>query len=169
VLRVDDNFNVTQAIDATTKSVSSNLRNFTNTFETYLTNYIKGVAVNLGDGIDHSDFALPTFPFAFDLDAPEIPESNLNVRFDDVELFMELNMILAFGATYEINLYSTTTPIGIRIGQLLRLGVVAAVDLILSVESEGDINISSGFHIKLGNGTSFDIALFGDKISDMVL
>jgi hypothetical protein len=103
--------------------MSRNLRNFTNVFETYLSDYIKGVAVNLGDGIDHSDFALPTFPFAFDIDAPEIPESKLSIRFDDMELFLELNMILAFGATYEINLYSTTTPIGIRIGQLLHLGL----------------------------------------------
>lgn len=130
-LRVDNNFNATQAIESTTASVSNNVRNLTNSFETYLVNYTKGVLVNVQDGIDESDFAFPTFPFAFDLEIPEIPETHLRIRFDDTELYFELDTVINFGATYEISLYTTNTPVGISVGSMLRLGVVAALDLIL--------------------------------------
>lgn len=41
--------------------------------------------------------------------------------------------MLAIGATYEVNLFASPTPVGIKIGQLLQIGVVAAVDLIIEV------------------------------------
>jgi hypothetical protein len=168
-LQIDDNFDATQTIESPKASVSDNVRNLTDSFENYLVNCTEGFLLNLKDGIKASDFALPTLPFAFDLEVPEIPETHLKIRVDDTELYFELSTMLYVGATYQINLYTSSTPVGISIGTTLRLGVVAALDLILSVETVDALKICTGFHIKLEDGIVFDIALFGDRVSNMIL
>ena len=80
---------------------------------------------------------------------------------------MQIDTTLSLGATYTLNLYSSTTPLGIRITEELQLGIIFGVDLILSVQ--GEIDISSGFHIKLNDGVALNIAMFGDQVSDIVL
>ncbi|KAF2825407.1 hypothetical protein CC86DRAFT_395030 [Ophiobolus disseminans] len=164
-VQVKDNFNASAAIESTKTSVVDNLQNLTNTFEDYL--YSGGVTCVhiLPPILAATDFALPTFPFAFDLDVPEIPESNLRIQFDDLELLIELETVLAVSATHEINLYSSVSPVGIKIGPMLQLGLIAAVDLIFSVQTVDDIRISTGFHIKFNDGVEFNLALFGDKVS----
>jgi hypothetical protein len=52
---------------------------------------------------------------------------------------------------------------------MLQFGVVAVVDLILSIQTLGEVEISSGFHIKIEDGVVFDVAMFGDKVSNMIL
>jgi hypothetical protein len=168
-LEVDDKFNVTEAVDATVSSIGSNVRNLTDSVEDYLTNYTSGVLSHVQDGVNASDFALPTFPFAFDLTIPELPETHIKIQFDELELYLELSTVISYGVTYEINLFSSTSPYGVRFGYVLHLGIVAAVDLILSIESTDKVDISTGFHIKLEDGIMFDLALFSDKMSDMVL
>ncbi|KAF1850107.1 uncharacterized protein K460DRAFT_271349 [Cucurbitaria berberidis CBS 394.84] len=165
-LTIGEKFNASQALAATTSSVRDNVNNFTMTFEDYLANYTGQVLRKFGDGFDWADLEFPTFPFTFDLDVPEIPECKIQIQFDGMELYMELNTFLNVGATYEINLYATQTPIGIKVGPILQLGVVLSVDLILTVD--GAIDISSGFHIKLDDGVAMDITLFGDKVSSMI-
>ncbi|KAH4182446.1 hypothetical protein HBH42_221880 [Parastagonospora nodorum] len=167
-LEVDDNFNVTEAVNATVSSIGSNVRNLTDSVGDYLTNYTTGVLSNVQDGVDASDFALPTFPFAFDLTVPEIPETHIKIQFDELELYLELNTVISYGVTYEINLFSSTSPYGVRVGDILQLGIIAAVDLIMSIESTDKVDISTGFHIKLEDGIMFDLALFSDKVSGMV-
>lgn len=156
-------------MNATIGSISNNVQNLTESVGDYLVNYTSGVLANVQDGVDASDFALPTFPFAFDLNVPEMPETHLKIQFDNLELYLELNTVISYGVTYEINLFSSTSPYGVRVGTVLQLGIVAAVDLILTIESTDSIDISTGFHIKLEDGIVFDLALFGDKVSDMAL
>jgi hypothetical protein len=115
-----------------------------------------------------SDSALPTFNLSFDLNSLEVPETDLMIQFDDMELYLELNTVFSGGATYEINLYTSLSLIGIKLGPISQLGVVAAVDIILSVQSV-DVDISSGFYIKMEDGVVLNIALLGNKISKMTL
>jgi hypothetical protein len=166
-LTIDDKFNASDIVNSTLNSVRGKVTNFTETFETYLSNYTNGVKQKLDDGFDADDFVFPIFPFAFDLEVPPIPQCNIRLQFDQMEMYVDLNTVLSAEATYEINLYASTTPIGIRIGPLLQLGVVFAVDLI--VAAEGHLDMSSGFHIKLEDGVALDITLFGDKVSNMIL
>jgi hypothetical protein len=98
------------------------------------------------------------------LDVPSVPDTDLQIKFDDLELYMELNTVISAGATYAIKLFATQSPLGIMVGDLV-LGAVISVDLILAVE--GEIDISSGFHIKLDDGVELNLALFGDKVSNM--
>lgn len=166
-LLIDGEFNASQAIDQTFDQVRDKVENFTSTVDDYFFNYTKGVVKNFNDGIDIEDFAFPTFPFNYSMEIPAIPQCNLRFTFDDLELFINVDTIFSLGATYELNLYSSTTPLGISITKDLEVGVIFTIDLILSVE--GEIDISSGFHIKLDDGLAIDIALFGDDVSDIVL
>jgi hypothetical protein len=113
--------------------------------EDYPQNHNIDVVENIRDGVDASDFALPTFPRAFELAVPEISGSNVNVRFDILKLHIELDTIYILGATYEINLCTSMSIIGVRLCTILQLGVVSAVDLTLFVEIVGSIYISNVF------------------------
>jgi hypothetical protein len=55
------------------------------------------------------------------------------------------------------NLYKSETPLGISAGRDLEVGIVFTVDVILSVEAE--IDIISGFYIKLNDGVAINIPL----------
>ncbi|KAF1972785.1 hypothetical protein BU23DRAFT_599525 [Bimuria novae-zelandiae CBS 107.79] len=165
-LNIADDFDAGEALNKTVDSVYGTVKNFTTEVEEYIENYIKGVATNFEDGIDWHDFAFPTLNYTFDMDIKPINDVMLNFQFDNMELYLELNTILGAGATYELNLYTSNTPIGIGVGKDLRLGVVFQVDLLLSVE--GELDISSGVHIKLDDGVAIDIALFSDAVSNIV-
>lgn len=112
--------------------------------------------------------AFPTLPYDFNVDnITDIPECQLRFQFDGLELFLETEIKLSAGATYTVNLYSSNSPLGFSVGSDLRVGVVFAIDLILAAETE--IDVTSGFHIKLDDGLAIDITLFGTDVSDITL
>lgn len=164
-LNIADDFDAGEALNKTVASVFDTVNNFTEDVEDYFETYFKGVVKNLDDGIDWHDFAFPPLNYSFDMDIKPIDDVTLNFQFDDMELYLELNTILGAGATYELNLFTSNTPIGIGVGKDLTLGVVFKVDLLLSVQ--GTIDISSGLHIKLDDGVGIDIALFSDAVSNL--
>ncbi|KAL5409184.1 hypothetical protein PMIN03_006114 [Paraphaeosphaeria minitans] len=165
-LHIADDFDAGEALNKTIASVFTTVDNFTQEVEDYFEDYFKGVASNLDDGIDWHDFAFPPLNYSFDMDIKPIDDVTLNFMFDDMELYLELNTVLAAGATYELNLFTSNTPIGVGVGKGLMLGVVFKVDLLLSVQ--GEIDISSGLHIKLDDGVGIDIALFSHAVSNIV-
>lgn len=80
---------------------------------------------------------------------------------------MEIDTILSGSATYTLNLYTSNTPIGFGVGKDLLVGVVFSIDLIISVDAE--IDISTGFHIKLNDGIAIDIHMFDHDVSSITL
>ncbi|KAB2110222.1 hypothetical protein AG0111_0g1691 [Alternaria gaisen] len=162
---IDGDFNATQLVQGAIDSVDTAIQNLTDQFEGYLDRAIE--RFNASDGIDASDFEYPTFELPFDLNVSAIPEANLRFQFDGMELYLEIGTVLSAGATYEITLFATQSPIGASIGQDLMLGAVLTVDLILAVE--GAIDISSGFHVKLDDGVAINLPLFGDEVADMTV
>ncbi|KAJ4309544.1 hypothetical protein N0V84_011448 [Fusarium piperis] len=102
----------------------------------------------------------------FNIDLPEIPEFRLQFQFDGLEMYMLIDTVLSAGATYTLNLYTSTTPVGFAVSDNLEVGVIFTIDLILSVE--GEINISSGFHLRLDDGVVFELGIFSDKIASIV-
>jgi hypothetical protein len=113
------------------------------------------------------DFDLPPLDYNLNIDIPEIPEFRLQFQFDGLEVYMLIDTVLSAGATYTLNLYTSTTPAGFAVRDSLEVGVIFAIDLILSVE--GEINISSGFHLRLDDGVLFDIAIFSKEISNLTM
>lgn len=166
-LNIPDDFNFADALNETMSNVQEEVANLTEAVSDQLVKSLQNVTENLGDGIDWDDFDVPSLNYTFDIDVPAIPECDLSFTFDGMELYLEMETILGLGATYELNLYTSNTPIGFGLGKDIMLGVVFKVDLLLSVD--GTINISNGFHIKLDDGIAIDISLFGDKVSNLVM
>lgn len=119
------------------------------------------------DELDIDDFDFPPIPVDFDIKIPDIPQCELEFQFDNIELYMQIDTILSSDATYTMNLYTSTSPLGFTIAHDLLIGVLFTVDLILSVDSE--IDISSGFHIQLNDGVTINIPIFDHDVSSINL
>ncbi|KAI0891492.1 hypothetical protein F4806DRAFT_501041 [Annulohypoxylon nitens] len=163
---VDGKFNASQVISNFTSEVKTEVLNTTDQVIDSIEDYFPTVLHNLEDGIDLDDFDFPPINITFDIDMPDIPECHLQFQFDDLEMYFLIDTVLSAGATYNLNLFSSNTPIGISAGNDLFLGVVFSVDLILSVNAE--IDVSSGFHIKLDDGVGLDMSLFGRNVSNII-
>lgn len=164
---MDGDFNTTQAIQNFTGEVHDEILNTTNQVIDYIEDYFPTVIHNFDDGIDLDDFDFPPINISFNVAIPDIPECHLKFQFDDLELYMLIDTVLSAGATYNLNLYSSNTPLGISASDDLFIGVIFSVDLILSADAE--IDISSGIHIKLDDGVGLDMALFGKNVSSITL
>ncbi|KAI1088314.1 hypothetical protein F5B19DRAFT_486056 [Rostrohypoxylon terebratum] len=163
---VDGKFNASQALSNFTSEVKTEVLNTTEQVIDSIEDYFPTVIHNLADGFDLDDFDFPPINTTFDIDLPDIPECHLQFQFDDLEMYFLIDTVLSAGATYNLNLFSSNTPIGISAGNDLFLGVVFSVDLILSVNAE--IDVSSGFHIKLDDGVGLDMSLFGRNVSNII-
>ncbi|KAJ0307334.1 hypothetical protein COL516b_003947 [Colletotrichum fioriniae] len=160
-LTIDGTFNATKVATDIGNEFGETFDNIT----TYAKNYVSGVVDNLSDGLDADDFDFPPLNITFDLDVPSFPEASLGFGFEDLEIYMQLDTALSAGLSYTLNLYTSTTPLGSKIGDDLLLGVVFSIDLILSVESE--LQMSSGFHLRMDDEVGFDIALFSKNVSSV--
>ncbi|KAI3587352.1 hypothetical protein IWW34DRAFT_643093 [Fusarium oxysporum f. sp. albedinis] len=163
----DREFNVSRAFSNFTNQVRRGIDSLADETADYIEKYIDTVADNLEDGFDMDDFDLPPLDYNLNIDIPEIPEFRLQFQFDGLEVYMLIDTVLSAGATYTLNLYTSTTPAGFAVRDSLEVGVIFAIDLILSVE--GEINISSGFHLRLDDGVLFDIAIFSKEISNLTM
>ncbi|KAM0385100.1 hypothetical protein ACHAQC_011722 [Fusarium culmorum] len=105
--------------------------------------------------------------FDLNIDLPEIPEFRIEFQFDGLEVYMLVDTVLSAGATYTLNLYTSTTPAGFAVRHNLEVGAIFTVDLIVSVE--GEIDISTGFHLKLDDGVTIELGIFSKEISNMVI
>ncbi|KAM0278048.1 hypothetical protein ACHAQH_005417 [Verticillium albo-atrum] len=162
---IDSDFNVSSELENAKDTFKIAVDNITD----YAGTYIKSVWTNTKeDGLSLDAFDLPSLNLnlTFDIDMTEIPECQLHFGFDDLELYMATQLTMSAGATYALNLYTSLTPLGLRVNDDISLGVTFVVDLLLSAESE--ISITSGFHLKLDDGVGIDIALFSDQVSDIV-
>ncbi|KFY20590.1 hypothetical protein V491_03589, partial [Pseudogymnoascus sp. VKM F-3775] len=157
-------FNFTEAVGNIKSEIGAEVSNVTEE----VVDYVKDSAVGVGQSVisgDFDGFDFPPFDVDFDIDLPKLPECNLRLQFDGLELYMEIDTILSGSATYTLNLYTSQTPIGFTVGTGLLVGVVFSIDLIVSVEAE--VDISSGFHILLNDGIAIDIHMFDHDVSSI--
>lgn len=126
------------------------------------------VGKNLGS-ISHLDlgdlqgFHLPAPQIDFNINVT-VPETNLQIDFQDLDVYAELGVVLSSSLTYKLNLYSSKS-LGVQVGSVL-VGVVVNFDLILSTETE--VDLSTGFHMKLDRAL-IDIPLFAEEASHIDL
>lgn len=104
-------------------------------------------------------------PIDLNLDL-KLPEYNVAVNLTDLEIYMEIDTILAASMTYTFNIYQSETIVGVTLDQDFLLGAVFSIDLIFSVDSE--IDIRSGFHVRFDNIIT-QIALFSEEASKIDL
>ncbi|KAH6964742.1 hypothetical protein EDB82DRAFT_510925 [Fusarium venenatum] len=163
----DKDFNISQSLNDLTDQVENEIYNLRAEVSNYTKEYIDEVTDNLDDGFDMDDFDMPTMDFDLNVDLPEIPEFRLEFQFDGLEVYMLVDTVLSAGATYTLNLYTSTTPAGFAVRHNLEVGVIFTIDLIVSVE--GEIDISTGFHLKLDDGVKIELGIFSKEISNMVI
>ncbi|KAM9880718.1 hypothetical protein BJF96_g4671 [Verticillium dahliae] len=161
-LTIDGDFDAGAAIQSLGNKFEAVIDNMTDYVDTYIRDVFDKVQEQ---GVSSSAFDLPPLDVDLSLDIQGIPECQLHFGFDGLELYMDTQLTMTAGATYSLNLYTSVTPLGFKVGDVL-VGVTFAVDLLLSVESE--ISVTSGFHLKLEDGIAIDIALFSDEVSVIV-
>lgn len=161
-LTIAENFNLNETISGLKESVT----NVTSRVVDQLEDYAEDVMTDLSEQ-NFKIRAFPTLDFDLNLeDLPSIPESRVHFEFEDLELYLDLEIILTAGATYTLNLFTSETPAGFAIPGLTA-GAVFSVDLILIAAAE--IDIQGGIHIKLDEGLVFDLELFNSNLSSMTL
>lgn len=114
---------------------------------------------------DIDGFDPPPPQIDFNVDIGDFPDTILEVEFKDTEIYVALGITLSAAVTYELNLYSSK-ELGVQIDSIF-VGVVASIDLILSAESQ--VEIDTGFHIKLDKSMGMTLALFADEASHLTL
>lgn len=161
-LTINESFNTSQVLE----QVEAGIENTLDSIQTY----VRNVSSEIADGFLELDFDFDDIPppaIDFNVDIESLPDVQLKLELDELEIFMDMTTTLSGGVTYTLNLYSSITPLGGAIQGLGTIGLVFSIDLILSVESE--VQIANGFHIKLDDGILIDIALFSKKISQLAL
>jgi hypothetical protein len=164
-LTVNGGFNATQAFDSLVNETKADFDSIASTAIDYVENTLKEMVHDMD--FDPSDFPPPTMSnLTFELDVPGIPETILQLQFDALELYMQLDTTLDSGASYTINLFTPETPLALTVPGL-DIGVWFVLDLIL--ETDTSVDMSSGFHIKLDDGVQINIAMFANNASGIVL
>ncbi|KAJ5103083.1 hypothetical protein N7532_003612 [Penicillium argentinense] len=150
----------------TVNSFKNEVTNITDEAIDQLEEYAKDAWTSLSDG--NTDIqAFPTLDLDFSLNnLTNVPGAKVHFEFDNLELYLDLEIQLAAGATYTLNLISSETPAGIKIPGLT-VGAVFSIDLILIATAE--VDIGSGIHIKLDDGLAFDMELFQSNVSGVTL
>ncbi|KFY32389.1 hypothetical protein V493_00239 [Pseudogymnoascus sp. VKM F-4281 (FW-2241)] len=161
---MEGGFNFSEAVGNVTSEIGAEITNVTDIVIDNIKEFGKDLKQSVISGnFDGVDF--PPFDVDFDVDLPKLPECNLKFQFDGLELYMEINTILSGSATYTLNLYTSKTALGFELGEDLLVGVVVSIDLIISVDAE--IDISSGFHIRLNDGIAIDMQMFDHDVSSI--
>lgn len=99
----------------------------------------------------------------FNTIAQSIPNSNLRIELNGLELYAALRTRVSDKATYTLNLLTA----GSGVSDKNFAGAVITLDLILSAEAA--LSIDSGFHIKLQDGTVINIPMFDDAVGNVTL
>lgn len=157
-------------------------------FKTAVKNEIRNVSDAIGDWIDDTgsatwdtmtavldfnettsaaDVEFPILDIDFNIDLPAgiLPKTNLQIGFDDFEVYIDMGLKLSAGVTYTIPLLPPQAhALGIGKSSDLFIGAILALELILS--SKGDVDLSAGIHIALDNNVSMELELFGRNLTN---
>jgi hypothetical protein len=176
-LNIESDLSISQIVDKTINDVGSRIVELTNDTKNRIEDfidenlggpsdilsYLSETYDNFEDGIDVADFLPPNMSISYDLNITPVPDTTLSFRFEDLDLYLEVETILAASATYTLPLFHSKSSAGFSVPDGIRIGATFTVDLILTVE--GSLDMTSGLHVKIDDTVSLDIALFGDEIS----
>jgi hypothetical protein len=157
-------FNISKAIGDTVHEFGSEIKNISHAAIDWAEDVFHKVVKNITKGeFDH--ITLPPFNVSLDVDIESIPAASLQFSFEEFELFMQVKTKLADASVFTIPLLDPAisalsgTSIDLGVGTL---GVFFTADLILDFDAS--LDITSGLHIKLDDGVSFMIDLFGHTV-----
>jgi hypothetical protein len=164
-LTVSSDFNGTQAFDQIVNQTQSDFENL----ESTAINYVKTALETMikSDPFDINQFSPPTMGnITFDLNVHSLPQALLQLQFDGLELYVQLDTTLDISASYKVNLFTPQTPLGLAVPGM-DIGVWFTLDLLL--DADANIDMASGFHIKFVDGVQINIPMFAPEASDIEL
>ncbi|KIH87750.1 hypothetical protein SPBR_04691 [Sporothrix brasiliensis 5110] len=147
--------------------------NITETFFDDIFQYVKNSTKTVVHEIVHHEpiedifhnFTRPDIDFDLKDLAP-LPEYQFLLTLDKIDLFVQLDLVVSAATSYTVNLFTSESDFGVRKGDDLELGVVLTVDLILS--ASGVVDLEGGFHLRMDEGLSLQVDLFGHNVSEIV-
>lgn len=154
-LSFDEPFNHTEYID----NVKGEVMNFTSE--------VLDAAQNITEAFVSGDFDLSEIRVDFTNVTIPDPGARLRIGLDGLEIYAHLNTKLYAGASYTQTLFHTNTEFGLSKDSDVWLGAVLFVNLILSAEAE--IDLSTGFHIRLDDEVVIDMKMFEEDIAGITL
>lgn len=161
-LTIGGAFNISDAFFNLTGQFGDAIENITDA----VTEFGKDVWAEVTDFVQTGDFDMPPLEVDLqDLAIPQIPDVRLKFGFDELDLLMDIDVTLAAGAEYKLNLYTSQGPFGFRIAEDLLVGVVFSVDLILSADAE--VTLGTGFHLQLDDGFEVELAMFAEEVANL--
>ncbi|OJJ97428.1 hypothetical protein ASPACDRAFT_32248 [Aspergillus aculeatus ATCC 16872] len=166
-LTVEESLNVTNLVE----SIADELANVTDAAINQLKTFARDAAEDFVEGVTHFELvdmpAWPTLDLDFTLNTTQdFPGVHAEFEFDNLELYLELDVQLSAGGTYTLNLFTSETIVGFSIPGL-DAGALFKVSLVLVAEAE--VDISSGIHIKLDDGLVLALDLFNKGMSDITV
>jgi hypothetical protein len=164
-LTANGNFNITQAFDTIINETKSDFEEILSTAVNYVEDTLEAMAK--GGIFNPDDFSPPTMSnITFDLDVQSNPQSLLQLQFDGLELYAQLDTTLDITASYKVNLFTPETPLGLTVPGM-NIGVWFVFDLLLDADAK--IDMSSGFHVKFVDGITISIPIFAADATDITL
>ncbi|KAJ5713706.1 uncharacterized protein N7483_010887 [Penicillium malachiteum] len=149
-------------ISAIAEDIYDEFKNDTDTFIDTLKDYAEKAVEDIAtlQGVP----AWPSIDYDLNLEdtSSKFSGAEVNFKFDNLELYIDLDIKLSEGATYTLNLFTSETAAGFSVPGAT-VGAIFSVDLILMADAE--INVGTGIHLKLDDGLSFDLELFDHELS----
>ncbi|KAL2264068.1 hypothetical protein VTK26DRAFT_2854 [Humicola hyalothermophila] len=168
-MTVNGTFDLGNALKNVTEQIGEELKNMTETLADSIGDYTGHILKEaITFDLDAEDFSFDDYhvDMDFDIDLPPLPEVELLFQIDHLDLYMLIEASITAGSTISIPLFISQTPLGFSAGDDLLMGLVATVDLILSVE--GMLNLRTGFHLQTDGPVGFKLSLFSHDVADMI-
>lgn len=161
-LKFSPGFDINQAINETFDEVRNEVSDIWNATQEWVEDFFGEAAEDLL-ALDFDNFTLPPFNVSLDVDVKRTQEASLHFNFEEFELLMQVRTKLPAGSEFTIPLLeSSPNPLP---GVDFEFDVFFTADLILSFDQA--LEVTSGIHLKLDQGVSFAIDLFGNNPSDI--
>nr|OQO23353.1 hypothetical protein B0A51_08027 [Rachicladosporium sp. CCFEE 5018] len=165
-LTIDGDLDISQLVNQTFDEISGDVEEIITSFSNQTHAWLDADVSEFFHG-DWHNLTLPTYNTSLDLPTlTPLPNTTLVFGFGGVELFLKLTTSLS-QLKYQLPIVPKTPvpDLGLVIAGL-DFGLYFHVDLILTAGAE--IDITSGVHLKIGDGAELHVDLFGNNVSHIV-
>jgi hypothetical protein len=163
-LSVDSNFNVSDALVETIHDIGDAFNDTVSAIADAFHEYTDDMSANFSS-FANGDLGVPDIDVPLEMNITSTPEASFQIRFDGLEIYLQLQTIVAAGSSITIPLFETSPTTGPLKG--LHVATWFTIDLILDVRRT--VSMSSGLHLRLEDGIAIAIDLFGDTPSEVMM
>ncbi len=170
---------MTTVVDNVLGQVRGDIQNFTDDALTAMESFFKEVADDLVHPSRLATLSPPTLNTSnVNLDFDDaIPNSEVQIVFDGLEIYAEIDTVLSDSKSWALTLFNSGDPktaaalvaAGVPAfgfsADGIDVGIILKIDLLMNLD--GDIDISSGLHIKLNDGFAINIGMFANNVSSI--